>query len=350
MRGLSAIVTLLLVLLILIFLTTLFWLFTFGTVKELTESGTERTTRTREILSTCMIVDSIHKNNIYIKNCGSGVIVNDSLNVFLDDEPLEFNMTPETIRKGEIGTITVDILGISIGDYDLKISNPSLQIVQRVESLLHNSALLALDFDEGRGTIAHDKSGYENDGTLYDYTTICSDPPTSECPKWVNGKFGKALEFDGIDDYVAINKFGNFPDGFTIEFWFNMREKGSMQRPFLSRYFSTCYFFSGSTTMYCYLGDGTTWSAMSVWSSGWGYDIWTHFVMTYETITGNWIIYRNGKSVETGSYNYVMDMTNDFGIGAIPSSAGEAFNGIIDSFRIYNKALTPDEILNFKMK
>jgi len=39
-------------------------------------------------------------------------------------------------------------------------------------------------FDEGSGKIAKDSSGNGNDGTL-------------EGPKWVDGKFGKALEFDG---------------------------------------------------------------------------------------------------------------------------------------------------------
>ena len=45
--------------------------------------------------------------------------------------------------------------------------------------------------DEGKETTAKDSSGEENDGTLM------------EGPKWVNGKFGAALEFDGTDDYVS---------------------------------------------------------------------------------------------------------------------------------------------------
>ncbi len=44
-------------------------------------------------------------------------------------------------------------------------------------------------FDEGSGNVLHDLSGNENDGTIYG-------------AKWVDGKYGKALEFDGINDYV----------------------------------------------------------------------------------------------------------------------------------------------------
>jgi len=44
-------------------------------------------------------------------------------------------------------------------------------------------------FDENSGDVATDSSGNGNDGTL-------------EGPKWVDGKFGKALEFNGVSDYV----------------------------------------------------------------------------------------------------------------------------------------------------
>lgn len=44
-------------------------------------------------------------------------------------------------------------------------------------------------FDEGDGEIAKDSSNNVNDGQIFGAT-------------WVNGKFGKALKFDGVDDYV----------------------------------------------------------------------------------------------------------------------------------------------------
>ena len=64
--------------------------------------------------------------------------------------------------------------------------------------------VLYLPFDEGTGTIAYDLSGYGNNGTLYSSTTICSNPPTSGCPTWTDGKVGKALSFDGVDDNLII--------------------------------------------------------------------------------------------------------------------------------------------------
>ena len=140
MHGIATLVELLLVFLILIILATLLWFFTSGTINALTRSGTGETEKTREILSSCMIVDSVYENKVYVKNCGDGIITNNSLSVYLDDEPLEFVMTPETVKKGEIGTITADLSGASLGDHDLKISNPNLQIVQKVEAVLSGGA------------------------------------------------------------------------------------------------------------------------------------------------------------------------------------------------------------------
>jgi hypothetical protein len=46
--------------------------------------------------------------------------------------------------------------------------------------------------DEGAGTTARDSSGKNNNGTL------------TGGPQWVAGKFGQALSFDGVDDYVQV--------------------------------------------------------------------------------------------------------------------------------------------------
>jgi hypothetical protein len=48
------------------------------------------------------------------------------------------------------------------------------------------------NFNEGSGNIAHDASGNGNDGTL------------KNGPTWTDGKLGKALEFDGTNDYVQV--------------------------------------------------------------------------------------------------------------------------------------------------
>jgi flagellin-like protein len=84
-------------------------------------------------------------------------------------------------------------------------------------------AVLHLRFNEGTGTTAKDISGYRNDGTLYNDTTICGNPPTTSgpdyCPTWVNGKFEKALSFDGVNDYVNTPTPNPGESTFTVCAW-----------------------------------------------------------------------------------------------------------------------------------
>ena len=46
-------------------------------------------------------------------------------------------------------------------------------------------------FNEGEGAVATDSSNYGNDGEIHG-------------AKWVDGQFGKALEFDGVDNWVEV--------------------------------------------------------------------------------------------------------------------------------------------------
>ena len=59
--------------------------------------------------------------------------------------------------------------------------------------------LVYLPFDEGTGKVAEDVSGLGNNGKITD-------------AEWTNGKFGKALSFNGKSAYVEIP----YNDGFNI--------------------------------------------------------------------------------------------------------------------------------------
>jgi len=64
-------------------------------------------------------------------------------------------------------------------------------------------------FDEGAGNILHDASPYHNDGTIHN------------C-RWVAGKFGSALHFDGLTSYVILPNAPSLKltTEFTLEAWF----------------------------------------------------------------------------------------------------------------------------------
>ena len=86
---------------------------------------------------------------------------------------------------------------------DLKIPSPQSGLV------------LYLPFEEGTGTIAYDLSGYENDGFLYNFDFNSSS-------RWVKGKSGWGLKFDGVNDYVLIPTSTSLDfrnKDFTISLW-----------------------------------------------------------------------------------------------------------------------------------
>ena len=78
--------------------------------------------------------------------------------------------------------------------------------------------VLHLSFDDLNGKVAKDSSEFGNDATF------------SGSPKLIDGKFGKAIDFDGatwaeIPDHNSID----IVDGITIEFWANLRTAGAEQ-------------------------------------------------------------------------------------------------------------------------
>lgn len=346
MRGVSAIVELLLITLLLISLVSLLWLFTSGTINVITKSGTNQTQRTQEIFSTCMIMDSISGNTVYLKNCGYGVITNDSLGVYLDDTPLTYTMTPQKIDKGGVGTITTNLFGISIGIHNLRITNPNTQTVQQVEASLPDSCFLALDFDEGSGTTVHDSLGNGNYGTLLNG------------PAWVDGKFGKALSFDGTDDYVLFPYSNNLNftsfNQLTVETLVNFRTVNApynyqtlMQKDWnIFRFMldNGGHFVFSLTNIFgsqAWLSDNTNLYP----------NRWYHVVGVFNST--HLKIYINGS--ETSSMLWVGGPINDFSVPLVLGrysyySSSYPLNGTIDSVRIYNKALNLVDLVNLKMK
>ena len=74
-------------------------------------------------------------------------------------------------------------------------------------------------FDEGKGS-PKDASGNENHGKI------------AGEPRWVDGKFGKALEFDGKDDHIVVKDHPtlDFTKNLTIMAWFMPKEVMTKRR------------------------------------------------------------------------------------------------------------------------
>ena len=232
---------------------------------------------------------------------------------------------------------------------DLNISGGQVQLPEN--TLLPGPGMVGLwNFDEEGGNTAHDSTGNGNDGTLHNM----------DDNDWVDGRFGKALEFDGVDDYVEITDNDGFSidttGKLTIEFrfktgndvtkWQTIISKGG-QRP------------SGPWEWYLYIGDGHL-RAVICDSSGdtireeraqLNINTWYHIGVVFTGYTKNdeINIYLNGQKENVLSLTLTRTYSNTQSKLAFGRDYGASkwryFNGIIDEVAIYNRALTAQEIL-----
>jgi len=201
----------------------------------------------------------------------------------------------------------------------------------------YNNGLIGLwHFDEGGGTTAGDSSGNGNTGTLVNE------------PIWTTGKITGALEFDGVDDYVAINHSPSFDvDNITVCAWVNHRDTGddrvvckSTSTAIADHIFSLGVY---GTTVRVRLGNSSSnYDATTACPT----NTWTHLAFTYDG--SNVCIYVDGQLAGVHPYagGPLAKLEWPVTIGNVNLTDNRYFNGIIDDVMIYNRALTADEIID----
>ncbi|MDD4289981.1 MAG: LamG domain-containing protein [Patescibacteria group bacterium] len=200
--------------------------------------------------------------------------------------------------------------------------------------------ILYYNFDEGHGT------------TVYDYKTITSIGTLVSGTAWINdGKFGRALSFDGNDDYVDIPYYNFNRPGFTFSFWI---KTSTGDQTIFNTYSSTprnaFYINSNGTIKYNIRGsNGSTTPNLHVTSlSSIKDNNWHHIVSVKDD--DNVYIYIDGKreSAITGA----KDINSNSGRATLGLGANGVYHdiydgvysGLIDEFKIYEYALSPDQV------
>jgi hypothetical protein len=206
-----------------------------------------------------------------------------------------------------------------------------------------------LKFEEGNGTTTLDSSGSGNSGTINGAT-------------WTTGKSGGGLSFDGVDDYVSVPLINN--DEISISAWFyrnaidttrndailgGFRNNSNVQ---LREGFDVRFRSSAPNTIQFVLvtqdGSGNKTMRTAQWNLGNSVGSWYHVSGTYNKTTGEQKLYVNGQLVNTRPHpveNTVVPLTSytDMRIGYSRVNSGY-FNGIIDDVRLYNRALSDQEV------
>lgn len=196
-------------------------------------------------------------------------------------------------------------------------------------------------FDEGYGTTAHDVSPQKIDGTLSGTTK----------PSWSNsGKFGKALSFDGSSSYVALGNISAYKtDNKTISFWAKPSTAFGTTTPVLSSSGANWYAGFSSTGMMMTSHSVSAGSQQVTYSNANAYTAneWHYYAYTFNVAGSNVDIsfYVDGKLNKTVSYTtgYSASYGSSFILGAF-SSSSFYYSGLLDEVKIYNSALTAEEI------
>lgn len=198
-------------------------------------------------------------------------------------------------------------------------------------------------FDEGKGDEVKDFSGHGYDGKLVNK------------PKWVDGKFGKALSFDGVNQYVEMNDPVNIPEmNHSISVWVNPGDTQRTNSSILGNHTEPALGYNmqqndGNVNLfYSSYGGGGKWSGAGEGagcSTQLTAGVWQHFAIVREKDTMTH--YLNGKkSAFKSGINpaLVAPSPNKFVVGEWSVTWGRPFNGMIDEVLIINRVLTMDEI------
>jgi len=202
-------------------------------------------------------------------------------------------------------------------------------------SILPPGLVAALGFNDGAGSIVSDRSGSGNDGTISGATWAAT------------GKYGKALSFNGLTNWVTIADANSLDltTGMTLEAWLNPSALSGWRTALLKEN-------SGGLAYGLYAHDGAPRPSVTVNVAGADrsaiatsqlpLNTWTHLAATYDGATLR--LFVNG--VQAGSLALSGAMTVSASPLRIGGNAvwGEYFTGLIDEVRVYNRALGQAEI------
>ncbi len=219
---------------------------------------------------------------------------------------------------------------------EVRIYNRSLSAAE-VKELYLSKGLVGywkMDADQKNSTHTYDSSGYNNHGIITGATL------TNE------GRFKEAYKFDGATDLITIDYDPTLKlnqSGGTVSLWVKPSSLVAGTH-LLASYGGPQYgngwllSQSGSSLIFYWLSSGGTITLTNIFTVG----QWTHVTMTKNITSVS--AYINGVFQSSANPGTNTEGNLSTLIGA-QVGGGWDFNGTIDEVRVYNRALTSDEIL-----
>ena len=195
------------------------------------------------------------------------------------------------------------------------------------------------NMNAGSGSFLTDNSTNENTGNF------------AGNPEWeASGVFsssGKALDFDGTDDYVSLSNGVVLGNNFTQEVWIYPTDASSVYRGILGKYYGggESYLrppsvYQHGTKIHFGFGDGTDWLAAETQENVLTINSWNHVALTFNGTV--YLVYVNGRlvySTNAVSGKTPSDVPQDR-IGGMDNN----FAGMIDDVRIWSTVHSASEI------
>ena len=205
------------------------------------------------------------------------------------------------------------------------------------------------NMDEGTGTTIYDGSDEGNNGSLGGGTASKMPKWTTDSPSLQGGAGGgSSLSFDGVDDYVDCgnDESLNITDAITIEAWVYQTSSAGRQDIARKGYNRACFEFDVyvSDISLGYTYSNGDWECLISTSDIITLNTWHHVV---GTIKGDVVsLYHNGILLVSQSVTgaNLRDNGNTAACIGYDCNNAQYFNGTIDEVRIYNRALSAEEV------
>ena len=200
--------------------------------------------------------------------------------------------------------------------------------------------VLYLPFDEGAGDAAKDISGNGHDGVI-------------DGPDWVDGKFGKALKFGGENSgtFVTVESTDKLNvNEMTFMAWINVEHWDGTRQIVGKSVHGGC----SGRVQYGLFSEGgifrlrfeTEAGSVNIDASLPPIGEWAHIAITNDGTTAK--IFINGEEVVAGDMPGTLNANDDpWRIGQDCERENYIFAGLIDDVRLWNRALSANEIGEF---
>ncbi|MBI2659638.1 hypothetical protein HYX07_00575, partial [Candidatus Woesearchaeota archaeon] len=211
------------------------------------------------------------------------------------------------------------------------------------EFAVWNNTILSSDkISQHAGAKIIDYSQYGNNGTRF------SNASSDFGRNFTDGKFSKALLFDGVNDYVnsTVNLTGK--SAATLEAWVNPSSFGTS-----GDYMEVIISSDLANNLLMRLGSGVAGqntrirfcvnnNCITSGANSYVLNQWQHLVSTWDGSTG--IIYKDGLQIVSGTINEPSIRNHTGMMISSARSVSSPFNGTIDEVAIWNISLSDSEI------